>query len=48
VFSFDTFSGELLGTWVLPRPQSAVENCTIQNYNVVPTGKRDVLVMGNY
>jgi hypothetical protein len=48
VFSFDTFSGELLGTWVLPRPQSAVENCTIHNYNVVPTGKRDVLVMGNY
>jgi hypothetical protein len=25
-----------------------VENCTIHNYNVVPTGKRDVLVMGNY
>jgi hypothetical protein len=48
VFFFDTFTGELLGTWVLPRPQSAVENCTIHNYNVVPTGKRDVLVMGNY
>jgi hypothetical protein len=48
VFFFDTFSGELLATWVLPRPQSAVENCTIHNYNVVPTGKRDVLVMGNY
>jgi LVIVD repeat len=48
VFFFDTFTGKLLGTWVLPRPQSAVENCTIHNYNVVPTGKRDVLVMGNY
>jgi hypothetical protein len=48
VFFFDTFSGELLGTWVLPRPQSAVENCTIHNYNVVPTARRDVLVMGNY
>jgi len=36
VFFFDTFTGELLGTWVLPRPQSAVENCTIDNYNVVP------------
>jgi hypothetical protein len=48
VFFFDTFSGKLLGTWVLPRPQSAVENCTIHNYNVVPTAKRDVLVMGNY
>jgi hypothetical protein len=48
VFFFDTFSGELLGTWVLPRPQSAVKNCTIHNYNVVPTAKRDVQVMGNY
>jgi hypothetical protein len=48
VFFFDTFTGKLLGTWVLPRPQSAVENCTIHNYNVVPSGKRDVLVMGNY
>jgi hypothetical protein len=48
VFFFDTFTGKLLGTWVLPRPQSAVENCTIHNYNVVPSGRRDVLVMGNY
>jgi hypothetical protein len=48
IFFFDTASGALLGTWVLPRPQSAVENCTIHNYNVVPTRKRDVLVAGNY
>jgi hypothetical protein len=48
VFFFDTSTGELLGTWVLPRPQSEVENCTIHNYNVVPHPTRDVLVMGNY
>ena len=35
---------------MLPRPQTATENCTIHNYNVVPirTGKRYVLVGGNY
>ena len=48
VFFFNTFTGRLLGTWKLPRAQSAVENCTIHNYNVVPTDDRDVLVMGNY
>jgi LVIVD repeat len=48
VFFYDTFSGELLGTWVLPNPQSAVENCTIHNYNVVPIQDKNVLVLGNY
>jgi len=48
IFFFDTESGELLGMWVLPRAQSSVENCTIHNYNVIPTRKRDVLVAGNY
>lgn len=48
VFFFNTFTGRLLGTWKLPRAQSAVENCTIHNYNVVPTEERDVLVAGNY
>ena len=48
IFFFDTATGALLGTWVLPRAQSAVENCTIHNYNVVPTRTRDVLVAGNY
>ena len=37
IFFYDTESGELLGTWVLPRAQSAQENCTIHNYNVIPT-----------
>ena len=48
IFFFDTASGALLGTWVLPRAQSSVENCTIHNYNVVPIRNRDVLVAGNY
>jgi hypothetical protein len=39
----------LAGMWTLPRPQSATENCTLHNYNVVPLRSgRDVLVSGNY
>lgn len=48
IFFFSTETGDLLGTWVLPRPQSAVENCTIHDYTVVPTKKRDVLTTGAY
>lgn len=48
-FFFDAATGALLGTWVLPRPQSATENCTLHNLNVVPIrGGRDVLVHGSY
>jgi hypothetical protein len=43
---YDTESGRLLGTWVLPRAQSAQENCTVHNYNVIPTRKRDRLAVG--
>jgi hypothetical protein len=48
-FFYDADNGKKLGQWTLPRPQSAAENCTIHNYNVVPlrTG-RYVLVSGNY
>jgi hypothetical protein len=45
---FYNHEGEQLGTFVHPRPQTATENCTWHNYNVVPTGKRDILVAGNY
>ena len=48
IFFYDTASGELLGTWVLPRPQTAQENCTIHNYNVIPTRTRDLLAVGAY
>jgi hypothetical protein len=47
-FFFDTETGALEGQWTLPRPQSAVENCTLHNYNVVPTANRDILVHGSY
>ena len=36
IFFFDTESGDLLGKWVLPRPQTTLENCTIHNYSIVP------------
>jgi LVIVD repeat len=48
IFFYDTESGDLLGTWVLPRAQSAQENCTIHNYNVIPNRKRDLLAVGAY
>jgi PA domain-containing protein len=46
---FYDHEGNQLGTFVQPRPQTALENCTWHNYNVVPTrnGKR-ILVTGNY
>jgi hypothetical protein len=47
-FFFDTESGELQGKWTLPRDQTALENCTLHNYNVVPTKRRDILVHGSY
>jgi hypothetical protein len=52
-FFYDSDTGAKLGQFVLPRPQTAQENCTIHNYNVVPlrnkAGKpRYVLVGGNY
>jgi hypothetical protein len=40
--------GATLGKWTLPRSQSRFENCTIHNYNVVPTTKGDWLVHGSY
>ena len=47
-FFFDVESGEQVGQFVLPRDQGITENCTIHNYNIVPTDKRYVLVSGNY
>jgi hypothetical protein len=47
-FFYDAQTGEKLGQWTLPRPQTAEENCTIHNYNVVPLRNRYVLVSGNY
>ena len=48
LFFFDAETGGPLGTFLHQRPQTATENCTWHNYNVVPTDKRYVLVSGNY
>jgi hypothetical protein len=49
VFFYDAETGEKLGQWTLPRAQTAEENCTIHNFNVVPTTNgRYILVSGNY
>lgn len=48
LFFFESRTGDELGRWVLPRPQTNRENCTIHNFNVVPSTKRDILVSGNY
>lgn len=46
---FDADTGTQLGMWTLPRPQSATENCTIHNYNIVPMPNGNyILVSGNY
>jgi hypothetical protein len=47
-FFYDADTGDKLGQWTLPRPQTAQENCTIHNYNVVPIRNRYILVSGNY
>ncbi|MQA04440.1 MAG: hypothetical protein GEV07_17520 [Streptosporangiales bacterium] len=48
LFFFDTATGAEVGSFVNPRPQTATENCTWHNYNVVPTSKGDVLVSAQY
>jgi hypothetical protein len=49
MFFYDADTGAKLGQWVLPRPQSAAENCTIHNYNMVPLRSgRYIAVSGNY
>jgi hypothetical protein len=47
-FFFDAATGSAAGQWTLPRDQSAFENCTLHNYNVVPSKNRDILVHGSY
>jgi hypothetical protein len=44
----DAETGEIIGKYVLPRPQSEYENCTIHNYNLVPHPTRNLLVHGSY
>jgi hypothetical protein len=48
LFFLDADTGATQAKWLLPRDQTKYENCTVHNYNVVPTRKRDVLVQGSY
>ena len=48
LFFLDSDTGATRGKWTLPRDQSEFENCTLHNYNVVPTTKGDWLVNGSY
>jgi hypothetical protein len=48
LFFFDAKDGDIVGRHVLPRPQSQYENCTMHNYNIVPSTKRYLLVHGSY
>jgi hypothetical protein len=48
LFFHDGKTGEIIGRHVLPRPQSEFENCTMHNYNIVPSRKRNLLVHGSY
>jgi hypothetical protein len=46
---FDVETGDQVGMWTLPRPQSATENCTIHNLNTVPVRNGNyILISGNY
>ena len=48
-FFYSTRTGKKIGQWTLPRKQTADENCTIHNFNVIPMKDgRDILVSGNY
>ena len=47
-FMHDVETGEQVGTFTIPRLQTATENCTTHNYNFVPHKKRYIMVSGNY
>ena len=47
-FFFEVETGAQVGQFVLPRDQTLLENCTIHNFNVVPTYKGYYAVSGNY
>ncbi len=48
-FFYDSETGVKVGSWTLPRTQSATENCTLHNLNTMPLKNgRDILVHGSY
>jgi hypothetical protein len=48
IYLFYTETGTQIGEFTLPRGQSDTENCTVHNYNVVPSATRNILVSGSY
>ncbi len=48
IYFFNAADGVEKGRWALPRPQTGAENCTIHNFNVVPSATKDIVVSGNY
>jgi len=48
LFFLDGDTGDTVGEFLHPRPQTATENCTFHNLNVVPTNKGYIGVSGNY
>lgn len=48
IFFLRATDGRRLGRWVLPRTQSAEENCSIHNYNVMSVAGRYIGVAGNF
>jgi hypothetical protein len=47
-FFLEAETGDSIGQFTIPRPQTNVENCTTHNYNLVPLRDRYVMVSGNY
>lgn len=48
IYFFEALTGTQLGAFQHQRPQTAQENCTWHNYNIVPTDRGYVFVSGNY
>jgi hypothetical protein len=48
LYFYEPESGTQLGTLLQPRPQTAQENCTWHNFNVVPTYKGRTAIVGSY
>ena len=48
LFFYEPQTGMQVGTLIQPRPQTAQENCTWHNFNVVPSYKGRVAIVGSY
>ena len=48
LFFYEPETGTQVGTLLQPRPQTAQENCTWHNFNVVPTYKGRTAIVGSY